>query len=355
MVYTNNYLKTPINFPMRHLFFLVLLLNANVSSACVCAHIGALTKAVVDKTSYVALIRITEILPFKVDSPKYRGDIYFKIIVEEITHFKGPNQKELIVSGGNKKFNTWTSCDFGMAENDEWVIFGEIQKGQAYVHPCTRTARYRAASGYRDLRFKSGINELDFLNAVFNKQTDKPSTKNGKVNHYFPNGRVEKKERYRNGKLHGEVQYFYPNGVLQARELFYKGKQHKASLWYYHDGSLETKTKYDKGLRVDTFIYYSKTRNSSQPYLVSVYNKKGELTLSREYGGEDSKRFLSRETVYQPALKKETTTFFYPDGKVRSVGHRTYGYDSDEYIEYDELGNVKRRTVYGEEGRTIKQ
>jgi antitoxin component YwqK of YwqJK toxin-antitoxin module len=190
---------------------------------------------------------------------------------------------------------------------------------------------------------------------MFNKQTEKLSTKNGKLNHYFPNGRLEKKERYRKGKLHGHVQYFYPDGVLQAREWYYKGKQDKVSLWYYHDGSLETKTMYNKGIRVDTSVYYSKTAKSSQPRSVSVYNKKGELTLFREYVGDDSKRYISLEIVYQPAFKKETTTFFYPHGKIRSVGHRTNGYYSDESIEYDEQGNVKRRTIYGEEGRTIKQ
>ncbi|MHA4875500.1 hypothetical protein, partial [Enterococcus faecium] len=64
------------------LFFLTILTEAIF--ACSCGFLGELSKTDIDKTDYIALVRIKEILPAKVDSPQYYdANSYFKIIVEE--------------------------------------------------------------------------------------------------------------------------------------------------------------------------------------------------------------------------------------------------------------------------------
>lgn len=77
---------------MKYLLTVLLILFTKVILACSCGFLGELSKIDIDKTDYIALVRIKEILPTKVDSPiYYDANSYFKIVVEEISHYKGQN------------------------------------------------------------------------------------------------------------------------------------------------------------------------------------------------------------------------------------------------------------------------
>src|SRR5690606_25492835 len=107
---------------MRFVIVLFFTLFTGTLYACSCAILGGLSKTDIDKTDYIALVRIKEILPIKVEAPKYYDtNSYIKIVVEEISHYKGGHFTEIIVASGHHKFNTWTSCDFGMSEKEEWI------------------------------------------------------------------------------------------------------------------------------------------------------------------------------------------------------------------------------------------
>lgn len=340
---------------MRYLLLFSFILLTKSLFACDCVNLRKLSKTDIDKTDYIALVRIKEILSVKVDSPKYfDANSYFKIVVEEISHYKGSHFTEIIVAGGHPKFNTWTSCDFGINEQEEWIIFAQYNKGIPFVYPCWRTTQYRQGDGHRDWQYQRGVKEVSFLDSFFQKISHPSITKKGEVKYYFPNGNIEKVEHYKNGKMHGEIKYFYPDGKVNGKGFYKKGLLDKQFNWYYHDGGIEKSTVYNKGLKVDTSIYYTKTANGYHPFYVSVYNKKGELILFQEYGGNWNKRFLWTETVYDPNTKKEKITFFFESGEVRSVQYRLNRKNFGDYIEFDEQGNIIRQWKYDENEKAIK-
>lgn len=339
---------------MRYLLTVFLILFTKIILACSCGFLGELSKIDIDKTDYIALVRIKEILPAKVDSPKYYdANSYFKIVVEEISHYKGSHFTEIIVAGGHPKFNTWTSCDFGMNEKEEWLIFAQYDKGKPYVYPCWRTSQYKQADGFRDWQYQRGLKEVSFLDSFFLKESQTTITKNGEVKYYFPNGNVEKVEHYKNGKLHGEINYFFPDGKLYGKGFYHKGLLDKTFNWYYHDGAIEKRTTYNKGLKVDTSIYYIKTGNGYHPFSVSVFNKKGEIVLFRQFNGDWEKRYLWREIVYDPKTHKEKITHYFESGQVMTVGYRLNKKNFGDYIEYDEQGKIIRQWKYDENGKAI--
>ena len=339
---------------MRSILTILLTLFVKTLLACSCAPLGELSKTDIDKTDYIALVRIKEILPAKVDSPKfYNENNYFKIVIEEISHFKGSHFTEIIVAGGHPKFNTWTSCDFGMNEKEEWIIFAQYDKGKPFVYPCWRTKQYRQADGFRDWQYQRGLKEISFLDSFFHRESPDINRK-GEVKFYYPNGNLEKVEHYKKGELHGQIEYFFPDGKLYGKGFYYKGFLDKTFNWYYHDGAIENRTTYNRGLKVDTSIYYIKYANSYHPFFVTVYNNVGEVSLFQEYGGDWEKRYLWTETIYDPKTHKEKIIFYFEGGQIRSVQYRLNKKDFGEYVEYDEEGKITRQWKYDENGKVIK-
>lgn len=339
---------------MRYLLLLIFTILTEALFACSCSFLGELSKTDIDKTDYIALVRIKEILPDKVDSPKYYdANSYFKIVVEEISHYKGNHFTEIIVAGGHPKFNTWTSCDFGMNEKEEWIIFAQYDKGKPFVYPCWRTTQYRQADGFRDWQYQRGLKEVVFLDSFFHKESPDINRK-GEVKYYFPNGNIEKIEHYRKGKLHGQIEYFFPDGKLYGKGFYYKGLLDRTFKWYYHDGAIERRTTYNKGLKVDTSIYFIKYAKGYHPFFVTVYNKLGEVILFQEYGGDWQKRYLWTETIYDPKAHKEKIIFYFEGGQIRSIQYRLNKKDFGDYVEYDEQGKITRQWKYDENGKVIK-
>lgn len=339
---------------MRYSFLFFFILLSEFLFACSCDYLGELSKPDIDKTEYIALVRIKKILPVTIDSPKYYlSNDYFKIEVEEITHYKGNHFTEIIVAGGHPKFNTWTSCDFGMNEKEEWIIFAQQDKGKPVVYPCWRTKQYRQADGVRDWQYQSGLKEVSFLDSFFHKKPTNIKRK-GEVRHYFPNGMLEKTEYFKNGKLDGKIEYFFPDGKLFGKGVYYKGFLDKTFIWYYPDGAIEKKTTYNKGIKIDTSVYYIKYANGYLPFSITVYNKMGKVVLFQEYARNRKERYLWTETIYEPALHKEKIIFYYKSGKIRSVQYRLNNKDYSDYIEYDEQGKIIRQWKYDENGKAIK-
>lgn len=341
---------------MKYLLTFSSILFTKVLFACNCAFLGELSKTDIDKSDYIALVRIKEILPVIIDSPKYnQSDSYFKIVVEEVFHYKGPSFSEIIVAGGHPKFKRWTSCDFDMDENQEWIIFAKFDRGKPFLYPCGRTALYRQADGFRDWQYHLGIKEVLFLDKFFHKNLRNNTITKGEIRYFFPNGMLEKVENYKKEKLHGEIKYFFPDGKLNGEGFYRKGLLDKTFYWYYPDGAIKSKSSYHKGLNIDTLINYIKIRNSYYPSFVSIYNKRGKIILFQEYSGSLQKRFLHRESVYYPKYNKEKITFYYENGKINSIQYKLNNKDFGDYIEYDKQGKIKRQWKYDDYGRAIKE
>lgn len=344
---------------MKHILTFFLILFAPNLFACKCDFVKELSKADIDKTDYIALVRIKEILPVSLDTLKIDNPSkskFYKIVVEEVTHYKGNRFKEIMVQGGNTKFDYSTSCDYDINENDEWLIFGRYEVGRPFVFSCSRSVKYRGADGFRDWQYKRGLKEVSILDKAFEKESKSAVATTGEVKYFFPNGNLEKIEHYKTGKLHGEIKYLYPDGKLYGSGFYYEGALNKTFTWYNADGSIHKKTTYNKGLNIDTAFYYGKGLDNYYLRYIHVYNKKGEQTLSQNYNWDNDlkKTYLREEIIYDTKLKKEKITTFFKSGETRSVQHKLNNKGLGEYIEYNKEGKIIRKQEYDETGKMIK-
>jgi len=67
---------------------------------------------------------------------------------------------------------------------------------------------------------------------------------------YHPNGTLQIKEHYLNGRQTGEWKWYYSNGKVQYVENFIDGKQDGDYIFYFINGQVRTKGKYLKGKQV---------------------------------------------------------------------------------------------------------
>lgn len=129
-------------------FFLILLGLSTPSIACRCLYPGDFKVEEVEKYDYVGLVRIKSLLPPDIEITKEnRSNIHHWAEVEELIGYKGILPGRLKIYGGNKKFNFHTSCDLGIDEGEEWVIFAKFSGDSLLVSPCKRTTRFRDVDG----------------------------------------------------------------------------------------------------------------------------------------------------------------------------------------------------------------
>jgi len=76
------------------------------------------------------------------------------------------------------------------------------------------------------------------------------STLNGKLytgdcDSYFPNGKLNSKQSYKNGKDDGEWVFYYDNENIESIGLFISGKKTDVWKYYYRDQTIRQKTYFD--------------------------------------------------------------------------------------------------------------
>ena len=187
--------------------FLLLLTMAIGSrvGACACPYLEELSEKDLQQYNYIALVKINAIISDETTGQN-SGVGSFVVRISELLHFKGKSYKELLVAGGHEKSSVKTSCDLGMAENQQWIIFSRgLYKGRPTVSFCDRNILYRTETGVRDWYGQGGFRELRFLSHHFGKDTSVLETRryvpgrNGfRLRLLYENGSIEKTVRYQN-------------------------------------------------------------------------------------------------------------------------------------------------------------
>jgi antitoxin component YwqK of YwqJK toxin-antitoxin module len=336
--------------------------------ACVCAPQGNLNIAELQKYKSIALVKVVAILEnIPRDTVNNKSSFpAFRISVQTLELYKGDSLSEMYVDGGHRKFGTWTSCDLGVQEDDEWLFFIKNSvNGTPSVSYCERHALYRSANGWRDWQYKRGFNELNFLDKTFSK-----SKKNdfiGQQIELYPDGKKEVESFYKKGKLNGKRTYWYPDGTLRGEEFYRKGKLHGSIKWYSRYGVLDVTSKYHRGIQRDTAIYFGVDDFDSgkiKPLYWRLYDKKGRLLHSKDYRF-DSKLFsfmekkkyhLQTEAIYDWKKNLVTTNHFYSNGRVsEKTFHRATDYKNIGIsYRWNEKGELIRTWEYDEQGKLIK-
>ena len=94
-------------------------------------------------------------------------------------------------------------------------------------------------------------------NIVYIEGQEKPFT--GIVEKKFPNGKIEAKMNFKDGKLHGKTITYYENGNMRSDENFIDGIAQGISKTFYENGQVEYETNYKNQKRDGLEKSYSPT------------------------------------------------------------------------------------------------
>lgn len=332
------------------------------------------TKEDLIEYDFISLVRISKI--DSIDSKAQPAYLTHLIYFEIIEKYKGEIINGITVSGGHWTFNTWTSCDLGENVNDEWVIFGYIDKrtNTLMTGMCTRTFKYKDTFGYRYKGYGNELTTIDKLRDIYEIRVDKPKYI-GRHTEYYPTGQKELEEFYKNNKLNGQRLAWYPTGQLETKQYFKKGKINGIAERYSKTGQLLTREKFKDGHHIDTTVHWHEkdtslfkikvytslnniTLDSAKNMFSSVrvsnkhiYNKKGELTYYCSYSREGH---LYSETIIDTKLNKQTYKYYHDNGVLSSEMYRVNNLEFGIYREWDKSGELTKSWEYDSSGQQIK-
>ncbi len=110
---------------------------------------------------------------------------------------------------------------------------------------------------------------------------------NGIVKKYYPSGKVELEQIYKNGKLDGKVKGYYEDGHFKSEVNFQNGKVNGPYKNYYEDGTLQSDGQYkdNKMVGVQSTYYPNgklKTEETYENGILTMKNNCQEITVCQK-------------------------------------------------------------------------
>lgn len=307
-----------------------ILLLSYESWACWCIGPKPLTKDILKRYPYVALVRVTGLEPFVSPGERPDNSLTAKFTVEIIENFKNPLPKELLVE------SHMSSCDIGLRANQIWVIFAKKSGEYAQVYACDYSVHYRGEQPvreYENLRSQSAEELLNTLRQL----TGKPiKATDGRIEKFYANGRRALLTTYRNKGRDEERTVWHANGRLWGKEFYKNGVKNGSATWWNANGTPRSAETFVAGVAVDTSRYWHQTdvdtafypmtsltkqdrdsilRFYTHPRLefIKIADRQGKLLNSRNY---DRNGRLVDETVGVPKTGVECRTAYDKQGNV---------------------------------------
>ncbi|GAB3496713.1 hypothetical protein GCM10027341_15910 [Spirosoma knui] len=362
---------------MKHIGLLMgALLLVGKCWACYCGTPPPLTKEILSRYPYVALVKIRTMhdLLRPVGNRKRLGR-EGKFTVDVIENF-GKALPDTFVLQGYR-----TSCDIGLRPGQTWVIFAKVLNGQATVFACDYSIQYaekQEISDSENLRSQAGE---ELLNTVRQLSGRPIKATNGRIEKFYLSGRRALLTTYiRGGREERTV--WHKNGRLWGREFYKKGLKNGPATWWNANGTLLSTETFVAGIAVDTSRYWYRTDVDSTFYLttatvtsherdsillfysqshlqrVTIADRQGRLLSSRNY---DWYGRLTDETVGVPETGVECRTAYDKQGNVNFlIVTRTEVKPHEEpipqivyRIDYDKDGS-RQVTYYDTKGRLTR-
>ena len=308
----------------------VLLLTGK-SWACWCGEPPLLTKAILTRYPYVALVKIKTMddLLRPVGNrrrPGHEG----RFTVDVIENFRKALPDTFILESFR------TSCDIGLRPGQTWVIFAKQVNGQATVFACDYSIEYRAGqpvSEYEYLRRPVAEERLNTIRQLTGRAINAP---NGRIEKFYANGQRALLTVYKpdGGQ---ERTAWYANGRLRGKEFYKKGLKQGPARWWNANGTPNSTETFAAGRTIDTSRYWYNTDTDtlwlqSTPSLtqlardsiiqfnkashlqrVTIADRQGRLLNSREY---DWYGRLTDETISVPETGVDCRTAYDKQGNV---------------------------------------
>lgn len=212
---------------------------------------------------------------------------------------------------------------------------------------------------YKEGKAQGVASEFYANGELYTAMLFKDGNRHGTEKLYHKNGEVYKEYAYVEGLLQGTYKSYYPNGIKAETGNYLEDELNGPYQTFYPDGTLKSEMTYDEGLLDGSFTYYDYDGKKHYNYNYRdgevidyrFYNKEGGLiregkkrggefyykgytsngTLSSEglydvSGGKtgdwkfyDQNGNLSSEGSYEENLAIGAHTFYYENGKVKSI------------------------------------
>lgn len=350
---------------------LSILLFSGKSWACFCGSPPSLTKEILNRYPYVALVKVKTmddlLRPVNQDKRLERDG---RFTVDVIENFREALPDTFILE------SYLTSCDIGLRPGQTWVIFARMHNGYATVYACDYSVQHggqQPVGEYENLRSQSAE---ELLNTV-RQLTGKPiRATNGRLEKFYSNGQRALLTTYQNKGQNEERMVWHANGRLWGKEYYSKGLKNGPATWWNANGTPRSTETFVGGIAVDTSrhwhntdtdtLWLQSTRSLSEQardsilqfnkrshiQSVTIADRRGRLINSRQY---DWYGKLVDETVGVPETGIEWRTSYDKQGNINFLMvKRTTGNVNVLYaIEYQPDGS-RRTTYYDEKGRLIR-
>ncbi|MCL1088151.1 toxin-antitoxin system YwqK family antitoxin [Shewanella profunda] len=156
------------------------------------------------------------------------------------------------------------------------------------------------------------------------------------IEEFYESGQLAWREQFNPaGELHGEHVKWYPNGQLEEKIYFENGKEQGMANWYHDNGQLALEIYLENGLREGLFKSYYKSG-----VLSAEGQYKNNLSISpftEYYENQQIQMYLPHTQGYRDG----TARWFYEDGTIRTIS---------EYEVRDGQGYLKESSFYNKQG-----
>jgi len=232
------------------LLIYLLLLSSDVW-ACWCGTPPPLTKEILNRYPYVALVKVKTmdqlLRPVNTPKPQLQEG---RFTVDVLESFRNPLPDTLILESYN------TSCDIGLRPGQTWIVFAKLVNGQPLVYACDYSLRYdrelERGSGYQ-IRDRIGDELLNSLRQFMGRPIQ---ATNNKIERFYPNGQRALLTTYRRGGAEQERTVWYANGRLAGKESYKNGAIHGRSTWWFVSGNPMVDEAFADGIAIDTSRYW---------------------------------------------------------------------------------------------------
>jgi antitoxin component YwqK of YwqJK toxin-antitoxin module len=231
---------------MKTLLFICIWAVTFPAMACTCDDPHDFkTKTDLQGYDFIALVKVKRLAPLDTVNRMFHLRRSGDIGVEVIELFKGEKADTVYDE------NFENDCAFHLEENAEWLFFGFKRDGKIYVSTCSYSVQYRAPDGYRDWRYLSGIKQLTWLQSIYGHTAAEVPEKE-----FYPNGKTEVQQSFKNRLLNGQRKIYYPDGKLWITEEFEKGARVGTRNIYAKTGQLIEEITYSDGYKKEMVAYH---------------------------------------------------------------------------------------------------
>lgn len=212
-----------------------------------------------------------------------------------------------------------SSCGTFMSTGEEWLVYAFVSRnGQLLIHSCTPTTDYRSAKGIKNLRYsypgrlKKWLD--DYCGII---PTNVSLTGPSSLSTYYPDGCLEQRTEYVDGRKSGPSVHYYPSGLVMDERR------------YYDDHPIELRKVYLPTGKLDFEV---------------EYNFQGEVVRKTNHlPGYDG---LRHEIIYVPEADLERNFAYRPNGTLESMHYYHEGWNLLEEKHYDERGILIHHVTY---------